>query len=94
MFQAIEPGLLQLPNLDVRQALSDISPQQRPQYSSNNTCPPVVSKSNMDVVKAVDTYITKMVSIPSAMKVLLLDVHTVREIHHNLHTTGLTQLVF
>lgn len=32
----------------------------------------------MDVVKAVDTYITKMVSVPSAMKVLLLDTHTVR----------------
>jgi hypothetical protein len=32
----------------------------------------------MDVVKAVETYITKMVSVPSAMKVLLLDSHTVR----------------
>ena len=32
----------------------------------------------MDVVKAVETYITKMVSTPSAMKVLLLDSHTVR----------------
>ncbi|PPQ72304.1 hypothetical protein CVT24_004581 [Panaeolus cyanescens] len=30
----------------------------------------------MDVVKAVETYITKMVSTPSAMKVLLLDSHT------------------
>ncbi|KAF8442956.1 Sec1-like protein [Boletus edulis BED1] len=30
----------------------------------------------MDVVKAVETYITKMVSTPSAMKVLLLDTHT------------------
>ncbi|KIP09648.1 hypothetical protein PHLGIDRAFT_126102 [Phlebiopsis gigantea 11061_1 CR5-6] len=30
----------------------------------------------MDVVKAVETYITKMVSEPSAMKVLLLDTHT------------------
>lgn len=30
----------------------------------------------MDVVKAVDTYITKMVSVPSAMKVFLLDTHT------------------
>lgn len=28
--------------------------------------------------KAVETYITKMVSEPSAMKVLLLDTHTVR----------------
>ena len=32
----------------------------------------------MDVVKAVETYITKMVSTPNAMKVLLLDTHTVR----------------
>ena len=31
----------------------------------------------MDVVKAVETYITKMVSVPNAMKVLLLDTHTV-----------------
>lgn len=31
----------------------------------------------MDVIKAVETYITKMVSEPSAMKVLLLDTHTV-----------------
>lgn len=30
----------------------------------------------MDVVKAVETYVTKMVSTPSAMKVLLLDTHT------------------
>ncbi|KAI5983489.1 Sec1-like protein [Pisolithus albus] len=30
----------------------------------------------MDVVKAVETYITKLVSTPSAMKVLLLDAHT------------------
>lgn len=30
----------------------------------------------MDVVKAVETYVTKMVSVPSAMKVLLLDSHT------------------
>ncbi|RPD62723.1 Sec1-domain-containing protein [Lentinus tigrinus ALCF2SS1-7] len=30
----------------------------------------------MDVVKAVETYITKMVSIPPSMKVLLLDNHT------------------
>ncbi|EMD40076.1 hypothetical protein CERSUDRAFT_132878 [Gelatoporia subvermispora B] len=30
----------------------------------------------MDVVKAVETYITKMVSVPPAMKVLLLDNHT------------------
>ena len=32
----------------------------------------------MDVFKAVETYVTKMVSEPSAMKVLLLDTHTVR----------------
>jgi hypothetical protein len=31
----------------------------------------------MDVVKAVETYVTKLVSVPSAMKVLLLDTHTV-----------------
>ncbi|TFK52450.1 Sec1-like protein [Heliocybe sulcata] len=30
----------------------------------------------MDVVKAVETYVTKIVSVPSAMKVLLLDSHT------------------
>ncbi|KAI0087916.1 Sec1-like protein [Irpex rosettiformis] len=30
----------------------------------------------MDVVKAIETYITKMVSTPNAMKVLLLDTHT------------------
>ncbi|CDO69996.1 hypothetical protein BN946_scf184973.g6 [Trametes cinnabarina] len=30
----------------------------------------------MDIVKAVETYITKMVSTPSSMKVLLLDNHT------------------
>lgn len=32
----------------------------------------------MDVVKAVETYVTKMVSTPNAIKVLLLDAHTVR----------------
>lgn len=32
----------------------------------------------MDVVKAVETYISKLVAVPSAMKVLLLDTHTVR----------------
>jgi hypothetical protein len=31
----------------------------------------------MDIVKAVETYVTKLVSVPSAMKVLLLDSHTV-----------------
>lgn len=46
----------------------------------------------MDVVKAVETYITKLVSVPSAMKVLLLDTHTVstrlpgcRDQVNNLH---------
>jgi hypothetical protein len=32
----------------------------------------------MDVVKAVETYVSKMISTPNAMKVLLLDSHTVR----------------
>lgn len=32
----------------------------------------------MDVTKAIETYITKMVSEPSAIKALLLDSHTVR----------------
>lgn len=32
----------------------------------------------MDVVKAVETYVSKMVSTPDAIKVLLLDSHTVR----------------
>ena len=31
----------------------------------------------MDVVKAVETYVTKMVSTPNVVKVLLLDSHTV-----------------
>lgn len=31
----------------------------------------------MDVVKAVETYVSKMISMPSSMKVLLLDSHTV-----------------
>jgi hypothetical protein len=31
----------------------------------------------MDVVKAVETYISKLIAVPSAMKVLLLDTHTV-----------------
>jgi hypothetical protein len=38
----------------------------------------------MDVVKAVETYITKLVSTPSAMKVLLLDTHTVRPLRQLL----------
>jgi hypothetical protein len=36
----------------------------------------------MDVVKAVETYVTKMVSTPPTMKVLLLDAHTVRHKGH------------
>lgn len=32
----------------------------------------------MDVVKAVETYIAKLISVPPSMKVLLLDGHTVR----------------
>jgi hypothetical protein len=32
----------------------------------------------MDVVKAVETYVNRLVSEPSGMKVLLLDAHTVR----------------
>jgi len=36
----------------------------------------------MDVVKAVETYVTKMVSTPPTMKVLLLDAHTVRHRGH------------
>jgi hypothetical protein len=31
----------------------------------------------MDVVKAIETYVTRLVSTPSSMKVLLLDAHTV-----------------
>lgn len=31
----------------------------------------------MDVIKAIETYVGKMVATPSAMKVLLLDSHTV-----------------
>jgi hypothetical protein len=34
----------------------------------------------MDVTKAIETYITKMVSEPSSIKVLLLDSHTVRKV--------------
>lgn len=34
----------------------------------------------MDVVKAVETYVTKLVSVPNSMKVLLLDTHTVRSV--------------
>ena len=31
----------------------------------------------MDVVKAVETYISKLIAVPQTMKVLLLDAHTV-----------------
>lgn len=40
----------------------------------------VGTSSAMDVVKAVETYVTKLVSSSSAMKVLLLDSHTVRHV--------------
>lgn len=33
----------------------------------------------MNVVKAVETYIMKMIETPATMKVLLLDSHTVRK---------------
>lgn len=35
----------------------------------------------MDVVKAVETYITKLIAVPQTMKVLLLDGHTVRQLY-------------
>lgn len=35
-------------------------------------------RREMDVVKAVETYVNKLVATPSSMKVLLLDTHTVR----------------
>ncbi|THG93099.1 hypothetical protein EW026_g8037 [Hermanssonia centrifuga] len=38
----------------------------------------------MDIVKAIETYITKMVSVPNAMKVLLLDTHTVSSTFLNI----------
>jgi len=37
----------------------------------------VYSVAHMDILKAVETYVNKLVSTPSAMKVLLLDSHTV-----------------
>ena len=40
-----------------------------------------IASAAMDVVKAVETYITRLVSVPSAMKVLLLDTHTVCLFH-------------
>lgn len=39
----------------------------------------------MDVLKAVQTYITKMVSEVSGMKVLLLDSHTVSLVFAGCH---------
>ena len=39
----------------------------------------------MDVVKAIETYVTKMVSTPSVMKVFLLDSHTVRIFLGHIH---------
>ena len=36
----------------------------------------------MDVVKAVETYVTKMISTPHTVKVLLLDTQTVRQLAH------------
>lgn len=39
---------------------------------------PSLPPPTMDVVKAIETYVTKIVSVPSSMKVLLLDAHTVR----------------
>lgn len=39
----------------------------------------------MDVVKAVELYINKLVSTPPSMKVLLLDSHTVRHQLQNMH---------
>lgn len=50
-------------------------------FGSQLLLPEVVAhqvSSNMDVTKAIEAYITKMVSEPSAIKVLLLDSHTVR----------------
>jgi len=43
----------------------------------------------MDVIKAIETYVTRMVSEPSAMKVLLLDSHTVRKLDSSLLATEL-----
>ncbi len=40
----------------------------------------------MDVVKAVETYVTKMVQTPNAIKVLLLDSDTVSGLLHSCPT--------
>lgn len=42
----------------------------------------------MDVVKAVETYVNKMVSTPDAIKVLLLDSHTVRRTRRCVQVTA------
>jgi hypothetical protein len=55
-------------------ALASLSPASR-HYAV--VTEPIVVCFDMDVLKAVETYIAKMVSVPSAMKVLLLDSHTV-----------------
>ncbi|KAJ8496546.1 hypothetical protein ONZ45_g12407 [Pleurotus djamor] len=47
----------------------------------------------MDVLKAVETYVTKMVSNPSTMKVLLLDTHTVLSLA-STQSTLLTHQVY
>jgi len=47
----------------------------------------------MDVVKAVETYVNKLVSTPASMKVLLLDTHTVRlDLYSYRHATSLVIL--
>ena len=38
--------------------------------------PDINNSDEMDVVKAIETYVNKMVSTPNAIKVLLLDTHT------------------
>lgn len=46
----------------------------------------------MDVVKAVENYVTKILTLPSAMKVLLLDSYTVSNLSHG-HTKETTVLI-
>jgi hypothetical protein len=45
----------------------------------------------MDVIKAIETYVTKLVAEPAAMKVLLLDTHTVR---HRLSASLIKQIQY
>jgi len=45
----------------------------------------------MDVVKAVETYITKLISVPPSMKVLLLDGHTVRGLVYDSESGYVTE---